>query len=100
MRTVLQAVKFILEFDRDINHVDDKGETVMHGAAYKHVPSVFEYLAEQGAEIQIWNRENRNGWTPLAITEGVHRGMNIISSPVTEAAVRKVLQRALVAPPN
>ena len=91
---VLQAVQLALELGGDINHVDDNGETVMHGAAYKHVPSVFKYLAEQGADIEIWNRENSDGWTPLEITEGVHRGMNIVSSRVTEAAVREVLESA------
>jgi ankyrin repeat protein len=94
---VLQAVEFVLELDPNINHVDDNGETVMHGAAYKHVPSVFTYLADQGADIEIWNQENSEGWTPLTITEGVHRGMNIISSPLTEAVVRDVMQRAGVA---
>jgi ankyrin repeat protein len=94
---VMQAVQLALDLGGDINHVDDNGETVMHGAAYKHVPSVFQYLAEQGADVEIWNRENSDGWTPLEITDGVHRGMNIISSPVTEAAVRDVLERAGVA---
>lgn len=94
---VLQAVQLVLELGGDINHVDDNGETVMHGAAYKHVPSVFQYLAEQGADIEIWNQENSDGWTPLEITEGVHRGMNIISSPVTATAIREVLERAGIA---
>lgn len=90
---VLAAVKFALELGADINHVDANGESVMHGAAYKHVPSVFEYLAEQGADIEIWNTEDANGWTPLRIAAGVHRGMNIVSSPPTEAVIRDVMRR-------
>jgi hypothetical protein len=39
----------------------------------------------------VWNRPNSKGWTPLKITEGVQRGMNIVSSPVTAAAIREVL---------
>ena len=42
---MLEAVKVALELGNDINAVDDHGQTVMHGAAYKHVPSVVEYLA-------------------------------------------------------
>ena len=71
--------------------VDKNGETAMHGAAYKHVPTVVKYLAERGARADVWNRPNSKGWTPLKITEGVQRGMNIVSSPATAAAVREVL---------
>ena len=77
----------------DINAVDAKGNTAMHGAAYKHLPSVVSYLYEQGAEISIWNQENEIGHTPLLIAEGIHRGMNIVSSSVTESAIRKILER-------
>jgi len=91
---VLQAVEYTLELGADINHVDSNGESVMHGAAYKHLPTVFRYLWENGADIEVWNRENAAGWTPLKITEGVHRGMNIISSPRTEAVVREVMEEA------
>ena len=77
----------------DINAVDAKGNTAMHGAAYKHLPSVISYLYEQGAEISIWNQENEIGHTPLLIAEGIHRGMNIVSSSVTESAIREILER-------
>jgi ankyrin repeat protein len=89
---VLEAVKVALELGNDLNAVDDNGETVMHGAALKHVPSVVRYLAERGARMDLWNRPNNRGWTPLTIAEGVQRGMNIISSPVTAAAIRDVME--------
>ena len=31
----------------------------MHGAAYKHVPSVVRYLAEKGARMDVWNAPNK-----------------------------------------
>jgi ankyrin repeat protein len=91
-----------LELGNDLNAVDNSGETVMHGAALKHVPSVVRYLAERGARMDIWNRPNKRGWTPLTIAEGVQRGMNIISSPVTAAAIREVMDSAAraSAPPS
>src|SRR5439155_20456491 len=46
---VLEAVALALELGNDLNGVDKNGETVMHGAAYKHVPSVVQFLAEKGA---------------------------------------------------
>jgi len=89
---VLEAVKVALELGNDLHAVDHNGETVMHGAALKHVPSVVRYLAAQGARTDVWNRPNKRGWTPLRIAEGVQRGMNIISSPVTAAAIREVVE--------
>ena len=90
---VLEAVKYALSLGEDINAVDVMGNTAMHGAAYKHLPSVVAYLNEQGAEISIWNQENEVGHTPLLIAEGIHRGMNIVSSILTEVAIREILER-------
>jgi ankyrin repeat protein len=89
---VLEAVKVALDLGNDLNAVDKNGETAMHGAAYKHVPSVVRYLAEKGARMEVWNRPNSKGWTPLKITEGIQRGMNIVSSPPTAAVIREVMQ--------
>jgi ankyrin repeat protein len=88
---VVEAVKVALELGNDINGVDKRGESAMHGAAYKQMPAAVRLLAERGAKVEIWNRKNRKGWTPLQITMGVHRGMNIQKSPATEAAVREVM---------
>jgi ankyrin repeat protein len=88
---VFEAVKVALDLGNDLNAVDKNGETAMHGAAYKHVPTVVRYLADRGARQDVWNRPNSKGWTPLKITEGVQRGMNIVSSPATAAVFRQVL---------
>ena len=87
---VLDAVKVALDLGNDLDAVDKNGETAMHGAAYKHVPTVVRYLADKGARTEVWNRPNSKGWTPLKIAEGVQRGMNIVSSPATAAAIRQV----------
>jgi len=87
---VLQAVLAALELGADINAIDDNGETAMHGAAYKNLPQVVELLAEKGAKIEIWNRKNKQGWTPLTIAEG-HRFGNFKPSPVTVAAFHRVM---------
>jgi ankyrin repeat protein len=88
---VLEAVKVALELGGDINAVDRNGETAMHGAAYKHVPSVARFLADHGAKVEIWNRPNRKGWTPLRITEGIPVKMNIAGDAATGAVLRKLL---------
>jgi ankyrin repeat protein len=94
---VVEAVKFALELGNDINAVDDNGETAMHGAAYKNLPAVVELLAAKGANIDVWNRKNKQGWTPLTIAEG-HRFGNFKPSPVTVEAFHRVMRAAGVTP--
>jgi hypothetical protein len=62
----------------------------MHGAAYKNLPGAVEFLAAKGAKVEVWNRKNKQGWTPLTIAEG-HRFGNYKPSPVTVAAFHRVL---------
>ena len=47
-----------------------------------------------GANIEIWNRKNQIGWTPLRIATGVHRGMNLRASPETAAAIASFMEAA------
>lgn len=96
---VLEAVEAALEFGADINATDDNGETVMHAAAYKNLPKVVEYLAANGADIGVWNRPNRYGWTPLAIATGYRFG-NFKPSPVTIEALRGAMIASGVLPPD
>ena len=63
----------------------------MHGAAYKNLPKIVQLLAEQGAKIDVWNRKNKYGWTPLSIAEG-HRPGNFKPSPDTIAALQSVMR--------
>ena len=96
---VVEAVELAIELGGDLNAVDDNGETVMHGAAYKHFPAVVEFVYEAGADVEVWNQENARGWTPLDIVEGgIHVGMNILKSAPTAAAIRGVMTRAGVEP--
>jgi ankyrin repeat protein len=88
---VLEAVKVAFDLGNDLHAVDKNGETVMHGAAYKHVPSVVRFLAEKGAPRDVWTQDNKKGWSPLKIADGVQRGMNIVSSPPTAVAIREVM---------
>jgi ankyrin repeat protein len=96
---VLEASQFLLELGADVNAVDANGETAMHGAAYKNLPKVVQFLADKGAKIEIWNRKNKYGWTPLLIAEG-HRPGNFKPSFETIAAIHSVMLAAGVTPPT
>ena len=94
----IAAVKLLLELNADINAVDRNGESTMHGAAYASWPKMVRFLADQGANISVWNRKNRYGWTPLLIAEG-HRPGNFKPAAKTIEAVRDVMRKAGVVPP-
>jgi ankyrin repeat protein len=95
----IEAVKLALELGNDVNAVDDNGETAMHGAAYKSFPRVVQLLADREARIEVWNRKDRYGWTPLSIAEG-HRPGNFKPSPETIAALHRVMRAAGLSPPG
>ena len=94
----LEAVQLALELGGNINAVDDNGETAMHGAAYKSLPKVVQLLADKGAKIEVWNRKNKYGWTPLEIAEGYRVG-NFKPSVETIAAIHQVMLAAGITPP-
>jgi ankyrin repeat protein len=89
----VEAVKYLLTLGADVNVVDRNGETAMHGAAYKSLPKVVHFLAENGAIIETWNTTNRWGWTPLRISEGYRPG-NFKPSYETIAALKEVMSVA------
>ncbi len=94
---VVEALKLALEHGADVNAVDSNGETAMHGAAYKNLPAAVQFLADHGARIEVWNKPNKHGWTPLTIAEGYRFG-NFKPSPPTVAAFRKLYAAAGVTP--
>ncbi len=90
---VLEAVQYCLSLGADINAVDRNGETAMHGAAYKNLPEVVKLLSAKGAKIEVWNQQNKWGWTPLRIAEGYRVG-NFKPSFDTLEALHQVLRAA------
>ncbi len=95
----IAAVQLLLELGADINAVDRNGETAMHGAAYANLPKMVRFLAASGADINVWNRKNKHGWTPHLIAEG-HRPGNFKPAAETLKAIRQVMTEAGVELPK
>jgi ankyrin repeat protein len=96
---VLEAVEFLVKLGADVNAVDDDNETAMHGAAYRNHPKVVQLLADKGAKVEVWNRKNKTGLTPVVIAEGHRPGLNFRPDPETVAALHRVMRAAGVTPP-
>jgi uncharacterized protein len=93
----LAVIKYLLSLGLDINHMDKRGDTVMHAAAYKSSPAVIKLLDQKGADIKVWNKKNRKGWTPLLIAQGFRPG-NFRPIQYTEDALAEVMRRHGVEP--
>lgn len=96
---VLEAAQLLLKLGADINAVDANGETAMHGAALKNLPKVVQFLADNGAKVEVWNRKNSFGSTPLMFAQGYRPG-NFKPSFETVDAIQRVMLAAGVAIPT
>ena len=94
---VLAACKYLLELEVDINAVNKSGETAMHGAAYKNLPTVVTFLDQSQANPKIWHQRNRLGSTPYLIAAGYRPG-NFKPSYETMAAIKQALDRHGIEP--
>ena len=87
---VVAVLQYLVGLGADVNAVDDNGETAMHGAAYRNAPRAAAFLAAHGAKVDVWNRANRYGWTPMLIAEG-HRVGNFKPAPETIAVIKRIM---------
>ncbi len=81
----LIATQMLLDLGANIDAVDAKGDTPMHGAAYGNFPSVVGLLAASSADSEVWRHKNEAGRTPLFIAEGFRNGLPRLSRPTIDA---------------
>ena len=64
---VLEAVKMCVELGNPVDAANYRGETALHGAAFRGANNVVEYLVEQGADLDA---RTALGYSPLAVADG------------------------------
>lgn len=63
----LEGLRLLLDRGADVNAVNALGETAVHGAAQRGADRIVEFLAEQGATLDVKNKEGR---TPMDEARG------------------------------
>jgi uncharacterized protein len=63
----LEAVKVALAAGLDIQQANARGETPLHGAAFRGADSIVQFLADRGADLNLVSRQ---GFTPLDMAMG------------------------------
>src|SRR5262249_634227 len=64
----IEAIKLCLNAGLDVNAVDSRGQTAVHGAAFQGFDDVVQFLVEHGAKLDV---KDRQGKTPLDAAMGL-----------------------------
>jgi ankyrin repeat protein len=82
-----QAVKLLVEAGADVNAVNEADFTALHGAAYRGLDEVIEYLVAHGANI---NAREYKGRTPFRLAEGSKQNFQFQAFPETAELLKKL----------
>jgi hypothetical protein len=85
----LEAVKMCVALGLDVNATNDRGETALHGAAYRGVNAIVDYLVENGARLDV---RDQHGWSPLAIARGLTYTDFYKEQPQTAALLQRLME--------
>jgi ankyrin repeat protein len=67
-KNLFEMTKLLVELGADVNSTGEHGWTALHGAAYKGVDAVVQFLVDHGARTEVFDEY---GQTPLSIANAV-----------------------------
>lgn len=85
----LEAVKLCVSLGLDVNAATDKGEAPIHGAARRGANTIIQYLADQGANINVANKQGLTAWD-LAMGKGGGNAGRMPPKEQTAALIQKL----------
>jgi len=90
----IEAIKLLLAAGLDINAVDSRGQTAVHGAAFWGLDDVIQFLADKGAKLDVKDKQGR---TPHDAAMGLAGGVGFdggssIQRPATAALIQKLIK--------
>jgi uncharacterized protein len=71
-KEAIDSIDLCLKAGADVNSVDSRGQTAMHGAAQKGWNQIVQYLADHGAKLDV---KDKKGLTPLDAAMGLAGGL-------------------------
>jgi ankyrin repeat protein len=86
---VLEAVKLCVDNGNDVKAANHQGWTALHGAAFRGVNSIAEYLVEKGAPLDA---RTVQGWTAWSIANGLTYSEFYKNQPHTATLLAKMMQ--------
>jgi ankyrin repeat protein len=84
----LEAVKLCVELGNDVNARNLDGETPLHGAAFRGVNAIVDYLVAKGA---VLDAKDARGWTPFTIANGISYGDVFKQQPQTARLLEQLM---------
>ena len=67
-KNLFEMTKLLVELGADVNSAGEHGWTALHGAAYKGVDAVVQFVVDRGARMDVFDEY---GQTPLSIANAV-----------------------------
>jgi uncharacterized protein len=92
-KEAIDTIELCLKAGVDVNAVDSKGQTALHGAAQKGWDEVVQYLADHGARLDV---KDKKGLTPIDAAMGLAGGLGFDNTTgdvheTTSALLRKLI---------
>ena len=92
---LLEAVKYAHSLGNDINARNSMGLNAVHGAANRGSDSIIRYLAANGAELDVKDKEGRD---PVTWAHGVFLATHPpVDKPETAALIEELIKQRQVA---
>lgn len=76
-KEAIDSIELCLKAGADVNAVDSRGQTALHGAAQKGWNQIVQYLADHGAKVDV---KDKKGLTPLDAAMGLAGGLGFDST--------------------